>query len=207
MSFSAEALDGLKMKLKGELSERRYLHTLGVYRAALSIADYFPSLSKAEIAAAALLHDVAKELPTELQVALAVSYLGSLNDDELKSKETLHALAAPGRILEKYPEFGVPSVLSAVMKHTTGDGDMTLFDKVIFVADYGEDGRTYQGCVRARETLFSSLSMAGTVAECGAALNRACLLEIDDTLRSLDRRGVKINPKTLTARNAISSLI
>ena len=207
MSFTDEMLDELRRRLENELSYKRFEHTLGVEKAALSIAEYFPDLPSDEVSAAALLHDVAKELSSDEQRRLAETSGIALTRDELVSPQVLHAFAAPGRILEGFKEFATPSVISAVWKHTTGDENMDIFDKIIFVADYVESGRTYHGCIRVREQLFSDLSRAKGREECVRALNKACLEEIDETISSLSRRGQKIDARTLKARSVIASII
>ena len=207
MPFSEYMIEELSDWLSSELSQKRYEHTLGVVRAALSLSEFFSEISKSEISAAALLHDVAKELSPDEQIRLARAYLGESLDAELSSPQVIHALAAPARILERHPQFATPAVLSAVLKHTTGSEDMSVFDKIIFLADYIEDGRTYNGCVLLREKLFRELNSAKTMKEREDALNRACLYEIDETVASLARRGLTVDSKTLRARNAISSLI
>ena len=84
---------------------------------------------------------------------------------------------------------------------------VSVLDKIIFVADYVEAGRTYYGCIRVGEQLFSELSMAKGEEECLRALNRACLEEIDETISSLSRRGQHIDARTLKVRGVIAPLL
>ena len=207
MSFTEEMLGLLRESLKNELSEKRFEHSLGVEIAALSIAKYFPDIPKDQLSAAALLHDVAKELPNEEQTRLALTYCVECTNDVFLAPQVLHAFAAPGRILEKYSDFATEEILSAVKKHTTGDEMMSIFDMIIFVADYIEPGRTYPGCIAVREALFAALSQAKSRGECEMALNLACINEIDETIKSLRRLGQEIDGRTLKVRNVIASLI
>ena len=207
MAFTSSSLDELKKKISDELSAVRFRHTRGGLDAAMALAEFFPELSKKEISAAALLHDVAKEMPKEEQERLAVEYIGVLDPADLASPQILHSLAAPARVKRDFPAFATPAVLSAVLKHTTGDESMSVFDKIIFVSDYIETGRTYFDSVKVREELFSELLQAKGREECERALNRACLAEINGTLASLAARGLAVHPWTERARKTLSSII
>ena len=133
MQFSEYMIDKLRDRLSLELSPKRYEHTLGVERAAISLSAFFPEISRSELSVAALLHDVAKELPPDEQIRLAKAYLCELEEEDRSSPQVIHALAAPARILEEFSGFATPHVLSAVLKHTTGSEDMSVFDKIIFL--------------------------------------------------------------------------
>ncbi len=139
--YNASELYGL---IKNVLPEKRFKHVEGVIYTAKKLAEiYGVSVDKAEIAA--LLHDCAKCMSAEALVNLCkqnnVHITGEEMEDELSVLSLLHSKA--GSILAKniyYIED--ESILSAVYYHTVGRPDMTMLEKIVFVADYIEPGRT-----------------------------------------------------------------
>ena len=203
MKYSEKQIEKLRQNIKNELSERRFLHTLGVERAALAISKFFSGIDESELSAAALLHDVTKELTPEEQVVLAKSVGRPLSDKELESKDILHSLTAPYKVACNYPEFAGEKVLSALRNHTTASAGMSLFDEIIYIADYVEDGRTYPACVEVRDMLFSGLKAAKSESECINALHKATLKSLENTINKLLFQGRIINERTQEARDYI----
>ena len=48
-------------------------------------------------------------------------------------------------------------LLNAIMYHPTGRKNMTILEQIIFVADYVEDTRKYESCIKARNVAYDSL--------------------------------------------------
>ena len=91
---------------------------------------------------AALLHDCAKYLDTDVKCSLCAKYNVAISDIEKNNPELLHAKA--GALLA-YEKYGIQNneILSAIFYHTTGKPDMSLLEQIIFVSDYIEPGRTH----------------------------------------------------------------
>lgn len=132
-------INDIRKKLKKELDKDRFEHTMGVMYTAgcLAMAYEYP-IEKAMMAG--LLHDCAKCLPNEEKLELCNKFGISVNSAEMENKSLLHAKA--GAILAK-EEYGIKDfeILHAIRVHTTGEPDMNLLDKIIYVADYIEPGR------------------------------------------------------------------
>ena len=205
MKFSEKQLENLRQSVKSRLSEKRFSHTLGVERAAKRIAQYFPSLDASELSAAALLHDITKEYTLEEHFALAHSQGVTLTDEQIQSREILHSLTAPYAVKWDYPEFASDNLLSSLENHTTAAAGMSLFDEVIYIADYVEDGRTYPACVEVREMLFSGLETATNDSKRLSALHRATLKSLENTINKLLFQGRILNERTKEAREYILS--
>ena len=150
--------DEMLFTLRGEiqtlLSHARYLHTLGVERAALEIGKHCLSDKLSDLSAAALLHDIAKEIPVDAQLKLMHESGIAFTEEDYRSESLYHAFCAPQIVKEKFPSFATEAILSAVFLHTSGGENMTLFDEIIFLADFVEDGRKYDSCKEIREELF-----------------------------------------------------
>ncbi len=200
-----KGLADLRERLKAYLSPSRYSHTLGVERAAVKIAEYCLPEMKLSAAVAALLHDVAKELPEEelLEILKGDS---SITKEDLSSPKLYHAFAAPFIIKRDFPEFAAEDILSAVFNHTTGKADMTLFDEIIFAADYIEEGRAYPECIKAREELYSKLDEKSEKRSI-EALHECALAELINTEKHISARGGVLNSRTLSAKEYIENKI
>ncbi len=143
--FSRENIDLIKADLKEKLPKKRYEHTLGVaYTAAALAMCYGEDILKAELAG--ILHDVAKaKKSSELKDDMK-GYIDSYTDGDYvaliadKAPQILHAIYAPYLAKKDY-KIEDKDILSAIRWHTTGKKDMTMLEKIVFVADYIEPNR------------------------------------------------------------------
>ena len=94
MGFSRESLDALYQSVKQSMSPYRFSHTEGVRRAAVEIGKLYEIPYLDELCAAALLHDITKELSVEEHVALMEKNNISVTENDLRSPKTLHAKTA-----------------------------------------------------------------------------------------------------------------
>ena len=143
--FSRENIDLIKADLKEKLPKKRYEHTLGVaYTAAALAMCYGEDILKAELAG--ILHDVAKaKKSSELKDDMK-EYIDPYTDGDYvdliadKAPQILHAIYAPYLAKKDY-EIEDKDILSAIRWHTTGKKNMTMLEKIVFVADYIEPNR------------------------------------------------------------------
>ena len=143
--FSRENIDLIKADLKEKLPKKRYEHTIGVaYTAAALAMCYGEDILKAELAG--ILHDVAKaKKSSELKDDMK-GYIDPYTDGDYvaliadKAPQILHAIYAPYLAKKDY-KIEDKDILSAIRWHTTGKKDMTMLEKIVFVADYIEPNR------------------------------------------------------------------
>ena len=129
----------IKADLQKRLKASRYEHTLGVeYTACCLAMRYGADMNKADMAG--LLHDCAKCLSPAERTACVERYHIPVSEFERQNPELLHAKLGACLARDRY---GIedPEILSAITWHTTGKPDMSLLDKIIFIADYIEPGR------------------------------------------------------------------
>ncbi len=205
MMFSDSQISELIEKIRPRLSEKRYIHTLGVRDAAVKIASFFGDIDISEISAAALLHDITKEYSLAEQKNMLLSHEKSISEDNLRSEAVLHSLTAPYAVISDFSTYATENVLSAVRYHTLGDKKMSIFDEIVFLADYVEDGRMYQSCIDVRLTLYKALQKATSERECLSALHTATVAALSYTVSSLEKRRAPIHPKTIATLNAFKS--
>lgn len=197
--YSAEALAKLRADVKALMSEKRYGHTLAVEEEAVYIAGFVLPEKTDMLRAAALLHDIAKELSSEKQLNYIERF--DIITDSAKDvpPAVMHAAAAPGAVAELFSDYADPEILSAVRWHTTGRRGMTVFDAVIFIADYTEATRRYDSCRKCREMLHTSLDKSRDRDEAVRALADAVGMSLADTLMHVKEKGSALDCDTVEA--------
>lgn len=172
----------MKKKLKKAQDKERYTHTQGVMYTAASLAmAHGDSIENAMTAG--LLHDCAKCIPDKEKIALCNKYQILFSKAEKENPSLLHAKL--GAVLAE-TEYDItnPEILHAIRVHTTGEPDMSVLDKIIYIADYIEPGRDKApNLERIRKLAFRDLD--------------ACMAQIlHDTLIYLKQGQESIDPAT-----------
>lgn len=203
MKFSESELNTLRERVKDFVSEHRYKHILGVEEAVIYLGNILLPDRISELRAAALLHDVTKEMSIEEQLSLIRLSGEALTEEDKDTQSAIHSFSAVPFIKEKFPLYKTPDVLSSVSKHTLGDESMTLFDKIIYIADYIESGRTYESCITTAAFIYKNLSLENSTEKNLDVLNKAIILEIDFTVKSLLKKNSKVHSRTLITRQSI----
>jgi predicted HD superfamily hydrolase involved in NAD metabolism len=172
--------------LKARIQGARLAHVYRVVETARVLAVRFGS-EMAQVEAAALLHDYAKAISGAQLLSLAKGY-GLITDPAEESHPQLLHGPVGGALLRAEGLVDDPDVLDAIRWHTTGRAEMSLLEKIIWVADYIEPGRDFDGVkpIRqmANENLDSTLRMA-----------------LDQTIRFVLDRGWPLHLASVQARN------
>ena len=176
-------LKKLRKKIRKAQKAKRYEHTLGVeYTSAALAMRYGANLQDAVLAG--LLHDCAKCLSNGELLQICESEGIPVTSEERKLPYLLHGKVGSFFAKQKY---GVQSqdVLNAVLNHTTGRENMSLLEKIVFVADYIEPGRDQAPDLESlRKLAFEDLDQA------------VCQI-LKATLAHLETSGSEIDPRTL----------
>ena len=176
-------MDELEKVVISLLKPSRVNHVLGCRDTAVELAKRW-GVDENDAARAGILHDVTKALDGPLQLTLCHQYGTILTDFGKKYPKTLHALTG-SLVAERI--FGEnEAVVSAIRHHTTGRADMSLLEKIIYVADYMEPNRDFPGVEELRRLAFSDLD---------AALK----LGLEMTLEHLKRQGLEVSPESRDA--------
>ena len=135
----------IKKYLKKHLTKDRYHHTLGVAYIAVALAmRYNPDtrnsdfIKKAEIAG--LLHDCAKCMENDKKLRICEKNKLSCSNFEINHPYLLHGKVGAYIAKTKF-DIDDEEILQAITWHTTGRPNMSLLEKIIFVADYIEPAR------------------------------------------------------------------
>ena len=208
--FRPDQIEKLRCRVARELSKKRMAHVLAVEDMAFRIGllFYWNDIETMNLLrAAALLHDVAKELADEEQLAILADHSVTPLPEDLASMPTLHALTGALIIPDKFPELADERLINAVRYHTTGRAGMSIIEKIIFLADYIDDTRTYPSCVALREEFFAADLVNISEDEKVRHLDRAALRSIENTLSYLESKERCIHPLTLAARDDLKARI
>lgn len=187
--YNESLKEKIKQDLKESLSKHRYTHVLGVAAKARELASqYGGDLNQAEVAG--LLHDAAKQKPLEEMRQLARRSFGdSLPTAIMSEGGLLHGYAAVTIAKETY---GIQdeTLLAALAHHTTGAEHMGTLEKIIFIADYIEVNRDFDGVETLRKLAATDL-------------NLAVLAGYDSTISHLLAQEKPIYAGTVINRNAL----
>ena len=165
------------------LKPNRVAHVLGCRQTAEEMAVLY-GVDPKDARRAALLHDVTKALDGPLQLTLCREYGITLDDFSAQNPKTLHALTG-SLVAERI--FGEnPAVVAAIRSHTTGKADMNTLEKIIYVADYIEPNRNFDGVEPLRQLAYTDL-------------DGALALGLNMTLQLLRQQGRQISPESLQA--------
>ncbi|MBE6977600.1 MAG: nicotinate (nicotinamide) nucleotide adenylyltransferase [Ruminococcaceae bacterium] len=165
------------------LNPNRVNHVLGCRDTAARLARIW-GVDETDAARAGMLHDVTKAIDGPLQLTLCRAYGKVLSEFSKKYPKTLHALTG-SLVAERI--FGEnEKVVSAIECHTTGKGNMTMLEKIIYVADYMEPNRDFPGVDKLRHYAETDMD---------AALK----LGLETTLEHLKRQGAEVSPESREA--------
>ena len=141
----------------GLLKPNRVAHVLGCRDTAVRLARRY-GVNETHAARAALLHDITKALDGPLQLTLCRAYGIVLDDFSFQNPKTLHALT--GSLVAERVFGEDKAVVDAIRSHTTGKADMNLLEKIIYVADYMEPNRDFDGVEQMRRLADTDITAA-----------------------------------------------
>lgn len=177
-----EYLKRLRKKLSKKLDKKRFSHTMGVAYTALNLAmAHDEDLYRAYLAG--LLHDNAKCIPAAKKMKLCQEYKITLNEAEKQNADLLHAKLGAVLAKEKY-DVEDEDILKAIQYHTTGRPEMSVLEKIIYIADYIEPNRKMlPNLPQIRAMAFSDL-------------NDTMVMILQSTLAFLEKKGAVIDEMT-----------
>jgi len=151
-------INKIKECVQSALSEKRFAHTLGVANEAVSLAKKWNAdITSAYIAG--IVHDYAKEIPLQKALEKLNSFGFSMTDELKVCPALLHGPLA-AYIIEKDFDIHDEDIINAVRYHTTGRRNMSLLEKIIYLADFIEPQRTFDGVDDVRALAYENLDSA-----------------------------------------------
>lgn len=165
------------------LKAKRIPHVLGTEQTAKALAEkYGANVEKARFAA--LLHDATKRLSMAEQLALCERYHIALDELEQHALKLLHAKTGAALARDVYG--ADDEIYSAILWHTTGKPNMTVLEKVLYLADYIEPNRDFDGVDDLRKVVWEDL-------------DRGLAMGLAMTVEEMKERGNPVHYNTLEA--------
>ena len=115
--------------------------------------------------------------------------------------KTFHSRTAEAVIHRNFPEWASEALISAIRWHTTGRAGMTIGEKLLYLADYIEDTRTFPDCVELRKYFYDGLQRTKSAENREKLLTDTLVLSFDMTIRGLLEDGDPVHMDTVAARN------
>ena len=173
-----------KKLVKSRLSEKRWTHTKNVKKMAVKLAKRWGA-DPEKAAMAAILHDSAKELPKQELLQIFADNAIIAENAPARPAPVWHGIAAA--ILAQ-TSWGIedPEILSAIRCHTTGKPDMSLQDKILYLADMTSAERDWPGVEALR-----ALEMED--------LDRALCEALKQSIDFVEEKGGALDPESVAA--------
>lgn len=188
-----ELLKRINQDIKQELSEKRYNHSIGVMKKAEELAKlYKTNMNKAKLVG--LAHDIGKELSKDDKLKFVRE--NNIETDEIEKINIglLHGKIGADICKIRY-DFD-KDMQDAIKFHTTGNKDMNLLAKIIFVADKIEEGRIYKD-----ENKMQELELVREVAK--ENIDKAMIYLLDSSIMYTIQKKDLIHPDSIYTRNQL----
>jgi len=164
---------------------KRIPHIKGTEEEAVRLAKRW-GVNETTARRAAILHDCTKYLNLEEQLDLCCRYGVELDELEQRAVKLLHSKT--GACIAKYVFGEDEQVYQAIFWHTTGKADMSMLEKVIYLADYIEPTRDFDGVEPLRRLAYEDI-------------DKALLMGMDMTIEEMKQRGNPVHRNTQAARD------
>lgn len=185
MANSPSQIALYRKQLKSKLSPMRYEHSLSVSYTCICLAmRYGYDMDKAEIAG--LFHDCGKRFSDEVILKKCEKKNIPITDEQRDVPAVLHANYGAWLARHKY-QIEDEEILNAILYHTTGKPEMTILEKILYVADYMEPRRNKAPDL-SRIRLLAFQDLDETVYQI-----------LKGTLKYLEEKGGKVHPTTRQA--------
>ena len=172
-------------KEKSNMTEDRFEHCIGVSKTAQRLAE-LNHYDEDKAALAGFIHDYAKQVSVE-DYREVIKTKGFDQDLLNWNRSIWHGIVGI-YFIQRDLKINDSEILTAVRRHTTADVEMTTLDKIVFMADYIEPGRSFPGVEEARKITYANI-------------DRGVGYQLAHTLEFLIEKRNKIYPRTLDAYN------
>jgi predicted HD superfamily hydrolase involved in NAD metabolism len=179
----------LEEKLRKMLPDKRFNHSINVANCAKKIAKIY-NVDEEKAYISGLIHDCAKYFTKEETIKYAKEKKIDLDEFEIESTALSHATIGASVAKEEF-EIDDVEILNAIKYHTTGKEDMTMLEKIIFMADLIEEGRNFESVDILRNLTYNN------------KIDEALLMSFNNTIKLVIDKNKIIHPKTINARNYI----
>lgn len=181
-------MDEMKEKLLDAIGEKRFGHSLRVMKESEKLAELLgENVEKSSIAG--LLHDCARYSQESYLLKKSKEFGIIVDEIYTENVNLLHASLGAKVAREEYG-ISDSDILNAIKYHTTGRIDMSLLEKIVYMADYIEPKRDFDGVEQVRYICYKEKD-----------IDKAMIQSIDNTIRHILDKKMIIHEQTISARN------
>ena len=188
-TYSPLSSDEIIAKEKANMDKKRFKHCVRVSETARKLAK-LNHYDEDKAALAGFVHDYAKQVPVEEYRKVIKEQ--DFDEDLLNWNRAIWHGIVGTYFIENNKKIRDPEILTAVRRHTTGDTEMTMLDKIVFMADFIEPGRDFPGVDEARKITYANL-------------DEGVGYQLAHTLEFLVEKRNRIYPRTIAAYNVWST--
>lgn len=178
--------DFIEKEIIKDIGQTRYAHSLRVMEVALNLSQIY-NADKEKVKVAARLHDCGK-IQDKTKLLKMTNDFDIILDKYMKYNTELIHGPLGAKIAEMKYKIKDQEILNAIKYHTTGRANMTLLDKIIYIADYIEPGRNFKGIEELRVLAYKDI-------------DKSIIMAMDKTIELLTANRNLIHTRTIEARN------
>ena len=193
-----EEISELSERVRPYLTGKRYVHTVAVAEEAARLGGIYMPERINNLRAAALLHDITKRADFQKQLQYCEEFGIITGSDQVLSPKVFHAVTGAALAQRDFADLADEEIISGIRWHTTGRAGMTVFDSIIYLADYIEPTRTFDDCIRVRSCFWDGIRGGRDKDE---VLRDTMIFSFDLTIEGLLQEGALIDRDTIAARN------
>lgn len=184
-----ESIGYYKAFVAKRLKPSRYKHSVAVMDECVKLGERY-KVDTERLAVAGLLHDIGKPL-NKAELLLFLENHRLVVDDYTRNNIAI-AHGRVGAIIAK-EELGLKDVemLSSIEHHTAGHGDMSIFEKIVYIADYIEPNRDFEGVDLIRAMAYKDI-------------NQSIIMAVESTKLFLKDQGIDMHPMTFEMMDNMS---
>lgn len=174
--------------VKNKIGIKRFEHSMNTAKEAVSLAKRY-NADENKAYTAGLLHDVAKGMPREELEAAAAENNIELDVYEKSNPELIHGKIGAAMVKK---DLGIndEEILSAIKWHTTGNKNMTLLEKIIYLADIIEPGRNFKETDELRKIAYKDI-------------NDAMIFGLGHVMNFVKSKGLSLHPNSIEAYESL----
>ena len=174
-------------KLNTMLKPKRLEHSIDVAKCAIKLSEIY-GYDKEKAYLAGLVHDCAKYFTKEQIDSYVEKYNIELDPLEVDNIALSHSVIGSFVIQDVF-NIQDMDIINAVRYHTTGRENMSILEKIIFMADMIEEGRNFPGVDELRKLSFNG------------QLDKALITSLNNTIKFVIENNQLIHPRSVKARN------
>lgn len=176
----------MRKEILKDIGIKRYSHSIRVMEIGLKLCEIYNG-DKGKVKIAAILHDCGK-IQGKAKLLKRAKDFDIILDKYMKNNLELIHGPLGAKLAENKYKINDREILDAIEYHTTGRENMTLLDKIIYISDFIEPKRNFQGIEEVRELAYEDL-------------DKSLIIAMDKTIKFLIDNKTLIHTRTIKARN------